>query len=154
MFPDSRVHFAFKGEKHCLFDDHTSAPATNSATEQPANGHAFCAKLRVVLGKRWSFSSMQHEKAPIVHYDLANTDLRDADERQQELDRVISSTASTPNILTAYSDDTPAAKHPPRYSTHTVHAMAPNKQMRKIQCSPDTTLSAAFMCRAPGAEAV
>ena len=38
----------------CLFDDHTSVPVTNNATEQPANGHAFCIKLRVVLGKRWS----------------------------------------------------------------------------------------------------
>ena len=26
----------------CLFDDHTSVPVTNNATEQPANGHAFC----------------------------------------------------------------------------------------------------------------
>ena len=77
-----------------------------------------------------------------MHYDLINTDLRDADERQQELDRIISSTAFTSNTLAAYDDDTPAAKHPPKYSTHTVHVMVPNKQIRKIQCSPDTTLSA------------
>ena len=126
----------------CLFDADTSSPVTNSTTEQPANGHAFCVKLRVVLGKRWSFSSMQHERVPIVHYNLIDTDLRDKGERQQQLDRIISSTAFTSNILAAYGGDTPAAKHPPKYSTHTVHVMAPNKQIRKIQCSPGTTLSA------------
>ena len=37
----------------CLFDDHTSAPVTNdSNTEQSNNGHAFCIRLKVVLGKR------------------------------------------------------------------------------------------------------
>ena len=85
---------------------------------------------------------MQYEKVPIVHYNLIDTDLRDESERQQQLDRIISSTAFTSNILAAYGGDTPAAKHPPKYSTHTVHVMAPNKQIRKIQCSPGTTLSA------------
>ena len=126
----------------CLFDAHTSSPVTNSTTEQPANGHAFCVKLRVVLGKRWSFSSQQYEKVPIVHYNLVDTDLKDESERQQQLDRIISSTAFTSNILAAYGGDAPAAKHPPKYSTHTVHVMAPNSQIRKIQCSPGTTLSA------------
>ena len=62
-----------QGISLCLFDDHTSTPVTNDDIKQPANGHAFCIRLQVVLGKGWSFSSMQHEKVPIVHYDLINT---------------------------------------------------------------------------------
>ena len=126
----------------CLYDDYTSAPATNESVQQTAGGHAYCIKLRVVLGKRWCPASMQHEKVPVLHYTLIDTDLKDEGERQQALDRVISSTAFTANVLAAYNGDTPAARHPPRYSTHTVHVMAPNKQIRKIQCSPSTTLSA------------
>ena len=121
-----------QGISLCLYDDHTSASITNEAMQQPANGHAFCIRLRVVLGERWCPTSMQYRKVPVVHCTLIHTDLRDEDERQQALDQIISNTAFTSNILAAYNGDKPAARHPPKYSTHTVHVMAPNKQIRKI----------------------
>ena len=84
---------------------------------------------------------MQYEKVPIVHYNLIDTDLKNADERQLELERIIASTAFAFNILAAHNNGKTTARHQPKYSTHTVHVVAPNKEIRKIQCLPDTTLS-------------